>query len=274
MARATRNGIIGAISTLRQEDSALRAWAILLACLLTIAAVVAGALVGHGHDPAGAVGAVTPGDRAGSGSEGTGNGAETGGLPSELQAAEPATGETSGTAGWEGNAARPFTGIPKANAELDKWLVEHPAADPRIVVTISDGPRAEAIVHLYDGDEMVGALFGFGGPPDNPTIVGDYKVALRLGTIHTGLYKADLGHEFWLRDFIQIKGNYGFHAYKVNDATNEEEPGSTHGCIALPAGDEAALFQWVKVGTPVSIHYVNADTANVSAAVQLRTTPA
>ncbi|MBX5476052.1 MAG: L,D-transpeptidase, partial [Clostridia bacterium] len=81
---------------------------------------------------------------------------------------------------------------------------------------------------------------------------------------HTGLYRETEGHEYYLRNFLQIQGNYGFHAYKINDATDEEEPGPTHGCVNLPAGDMEALYHWVKIGTPVEIRYVNADTAGTS----------
>lgn len=154
--------------------------------------------------------------------------------------------------------------VPQDHPDLDAWLLEHPAKDPRIVVTIVDSPRAEATVHLYDGEKLVATFYGFGGPPDNRTIEGEYRIIRRLGTVHTGLYRETEGHEYYLRNFLQIQGNYGFHAYKINDATDEEEPGPTHGCVNLPAGDMEALYHWVKIGTPVEIRYVNADTAGTS----------
>ncbi|MBX6351464.1 MAG: L,D-transpeptidase family protein [Clostridia bacterium] len=240
----------------------MRLASVAFALALAVLAVWAGA----------SLGARLGGEAAGSWPDPGAPAAEGGGPASEGDVARPEPSEDappSGAAvpgaarapseGAPSEADLPFSGVPAADAELDDWLIHHPPEDPRIVVTIADTPRAEAVVHLYDGDRLVGTFFGFGGPPDDPTIVGDYEVVQRLGRIHTGLYQAELGHEFWLRDFIQIQGNYGFHAYKINDATGEEEPGPTHGCIALPAGDEAALYEWVKIGTPVAISYVDVE---------------
>lgn len=154
-------------------------------------------------------------------------------------------------------------GIPEGDEELARFLLTHPPKDPRIQVIISQGPGAEANVYLWDGDTLVATLHGFGGPyaggKDTRSLEGEYRIIRKLGTIRTGLYEKTLGHEFYLRDFLQIQGNYGFHAYKINDATMEEEPGPTHGCITLPAVEMAALYAWAKVGTPVTLSYVNPD---------------
>lgn len=146
--------------------------------------------------------------------------------------------------------------IPEARAALDAWLMTHPPKAPHIIVTIARTADAPATVHLYDGRTSIGVLFGFGGPPDRPTLTGRHQIMNKLGTVHTNLYRRALGYEFYLPTFLQIKGNYGFHAYKVSDATRQVMPGPTHGCITLPPGDARALYHWAPIGTPIKIRYL------------------
>ncbi|HKK07859.1 MAG TPA: L,D-transpeptidase, partial [Gemmatimonadota bacterium] len=100
---------------------------------------------------------------------------------------------------------------------------------------------------------------GFGGAAATPTIEGRFRVRGHLGLVHTTLYRQSLGHEFYLRDFLQFQGNYGFHANKINDLTGEVEPGPTHGCVALPKQAQAALYAWADDGTPIDIRYAGDD---------------
>ncbi len=111
-----------------------------------------------------------------------------------------------------------------------------------------------AVVRLFvDGEEVSRFQAYSSGDPTTPTPLGQFTVTGHLGTVHTSMWRSEVGHEFLLRHFLQFKGNFGFHAYKINDATGQEEPGPTHGCIALSAADAEGLYRWASDGTPVII---------------------
>lgn len=82
---------------------------------------------------------------------------------------------------------------------------------------------------------------------------GTYSVRGHLGTVHTNIYGRTLGHEFFLENFLHLRGNYGIHRYKLNEKTGLEEPGPTHGCIALSQGDAKLVYEWALDGTPVEV---------------------
>ncbi len=131
-----------------------------------------------------------------------------------------------------------------------------PAATAGKTIRVAiDRRTSAATVSLYEGDKLVAAYDGYGGAAESPSLVGKYKVTAHLGTIHTTLYQSELGHDFYLKAFLQFKGNYGFHAYKINDQTMEPEPGPTHGCVALSEADAASLYEWADVGTAVESEY-------------------
>jgi len=128
----------------------------------------------------------------------------------------------------------------------------------RFIKILIDPETSEAEVSLFQDGEKVKVFWGFGGryeDADTKTPEGDHLIVARLGRIHTNIYRERLGHEFFLNSFIQLRGNYGIHAFKINDSTGLEEPGPTHGCIALSPEDSSFLYKWAQVGTPVSIRY-------------------
>lgn len=150
--------------------------------------------------------------------------------------------------------------VPGLNPSLDRKLLTVRPSRPRIVVVI-DGATSLATVSLYDGEKLVGTMRGFGGVQGDParrSLTGSVKIIAHLGTVHTGIYRHKLGHEYYLPYFMQLKGNYGFHAYPVNDRTRKAEPGPTYGCVALPEEDAEALYQWARNGTAVQIAYTGA----------------
>lgn len=122
----------------------------------------------------------------------------------------------------------------------------------RIEVVINTA-SSKAEIRLIESGAEVRSISAFAGAADSPTPPGEYTVTAHLGTIHTTLYSKSLGHEFCLHHFLQFKGNYGFHAFKINDATDEQETGPTHGCIAMEEEDAEMLYEWAEDGTTVTI---------------------
>ena len=129
------------------------------------------------------------------------------------------------------------------------------AQSPRRIEAVIDRKKSTAVVRIYEQGKVVATFNGYSGSgaPGEETPSGYYRVTAHLGTIHTALYRATYGHEFILKDFLQFQGDYGFHAYKVNDQTMQVEPGATHGCIAFPEADAKRLYDWAADGTPIRI---------------------
>lgn len=128
-------------------------------------------------------------------------------------------------------------------------------ASPRRIDVVVDRKKATAEVRTYEESSLVATFSGRSGSgaPGEETPAGYYRVTAHLGTIHTALYRATLGHEFWLKYFLQFQGDYGFHAYKVNDQTMQTEADATHGCIAFNEADAKRLYDWATEGTPIRI---------------------
>ncbi len=172
--------------------------------------------------------------------------------PGGVATTAPGTGSSAGTVPGSGMAPAPGATTGGGVGSGPTPSPVKPTGPKHIEVQIDD-KTATAIVHEYVGDTEVAVFQGKSGGPGDETPAGDFKITGHLGTIHTGLYKATLGHEFFLKYFLQFQGDYGFHTYKVNDATMKTEVEATHGCIALAEADAKSLYEWAADGTTVHI---------------------
>ncbi len=129
------------------------------------------------------------------------------------------------------------------------------AQNPRRIEAVIDRKKATAVVQIFEDGKVAATFNGRSGSgaPGEETPSGYYRVTAHLGTIHTALYRATYGHEFILKYFLQFQGDYGFHAYKINDQTMRVEPDATHGCIAFSEADAKRLYDWATEGTPIRI---------------------
>jgi lipoprotein-anchoring transpeptidase ErfK/SrfK len=115
-------------------------------------------------------------------------------------------------------------------------------------------------VTAYEAGEPVGSFLAIRGTARWPTPVGVFTILRRVAneTMNSesiGIPRASPGGYFLTNVlFTQYFTGDGASFHYNYWSANWGLPGS-HGCLGLTYGDSAWLWEWARVGTPVSIHY-------------------
>lgn len=112
----------------------------------------------------------------------------------------------------------------------------------QIVVDLSDQR-----VYAFENGQLVFTALASTGLPATPTVLGDYKIYLRLESQTMSGPGYYLPGVQWVQYFYE---GYGLHGTYWHN--NFGQPMS-HGCVNLTNADAYWLFQWASIGTPVHV---------------------
>ncbi len=141
--------------------------------------------------------------------------------------------------------------------ELSK-LLKPPTPTPgpprRVVVDISDQR-----VYAYEGDTLVYNFIASTGEPGRDTAVGEFEILNKIPMAYASTWNLDMPN--WLGVYWSGSLQNGFHAlptvrhtgYTLWDGFLGQRV--SYGCIILSYADSQALYDWVEIGTPVTIRY-------------------
>jgi peptidoglycan hydrolase-like protein with peptidoglycan-binding domain len=107
------------------------------------------------------------------------------------------------------------------------------------------GRHAEAdltrqVLALIDGGEVRRIYPISSGKPSTPTVLGSFRVYSKTpGTNAKGMV-----------DSAYFIGGYATHGYPSVPIYP-----ASHGCLRLPIPDARAVFDWMRIGTPVDVYY-------------------
>lgn len=127
-----------------------------------------------------------------------------------------------------------------------------PVAQKRVVVDISDQRT-----YAYEGDTQVFNFIVSTGEPGRDTAIGEFEILDKIPMAYASTWNLDM--PLWLGIYWSGPLENGFHAVPTQRATGvtmwEGYLGQrvSYGCIVLSMKDAALLYNWVDVGTPVSI---------------------
>jgi hypothetical protein len=77
------------------------------------------------------------------------------------------------------------------------------------------------------------------GKPSTPTVVGRFSVYLKTPGVNAkGM----------------VDSNYFIRGYAIHGYAEVPTYAASHGCLRVPIPDAAAIFSWVRVGTPVDVY--------------------
>ena len=146
---------------------------------------------------------------------------------------------------------------PMSAASVEPMLEEATQNAPpqkRVIVDIS-----EQRTYAYAGDELVFDFIVSTGEPGRDTAVGDYEILDKIPMAYASTWNLDM--PFWLGIYWVGPLENGFHAVPTQRATGvtmwEGYLGQrvSYGCIVLSLHDAEALYNWVDIGTPVTVRW-------------------
>lgn len=107
---------------------------------------------------------------------------------------------------------------------------------------------------LFDGGTLVNTYGVSTGKWSTPTPEGTFAIQNKMNPAYSQPY--DLWMPYW--SAITPDGQYGIHGlpYRGNWIEGQGHIGTpvSHGCIRLGAGNDAFVYDWAIIGTPVYIH--------------------
>lgn len=136
----------------------------------------------------------------------------------------------------------PPTPEPTSEPVVEKW----------IVVDISDQRT-----YLYENDALVNEFIVSTGEPGRDTAIGEFEIQSKIPMAYASTWNLDM--PFWLGIYYVGPLENGFHAVPtVRDTGVTMWDGYlgqrvSYGCIILSMEDAGTLYNWVEMGTPVSI---------------------
>ncbi len=100
----------------------------------------------------------------------------------------------------------------------------------------------------YEGNTAVYSTLVSTGTPAHPTVVGTFAVRTKIKS------QAMSGPGYYLPNVPNVM--YFYAGYAIHGAYWHNNFGRTmsHGCVNLPLGAAAWMFNWASVGTPVVVH--------------------
>lgn len=125
-------------------------------------------------------------------------------------------------------------------------------SDKRVVVDIS-----EQRAYLYEQDELVRKFVVSTGEPGRDTAIGEFEILNKIPVAYASTWNLDM--PYWLGIYWAGPLQNGFHALPTVRHTGltmwDGYLGQrvSYGCIILSNEDAKTLYDWVDIGTPVSI---------------------
>lgn len=125
-------------------------------------------------------------------------------------------------------------------------------SDKRVVVDIS-----EQRAYLYEKDELVRKFVVSTGEPGRDTAIGEFEILNKIPLAYASTWNLDM--PYWLGIYWAGPLQNGFHALPTVRHTGltmwDGYLGQrvSYGCIILSNEDAKTLYDWVDIGTPVSI---------------------
>ena len=105
----------------------------------------------------------------------------------------------------------------------------------------------------YENGQEVFSTYISSGLPETPTVVGQFRIYLRLNSQHMTGYH--MGYDYSIPNVPHVQyfhGNFGLHgAYWHENFGNP----MSHGCVNLDEADAAWLYNFADIGTLVNVHY-------------------
>jgi peptidoglycan hydrolase-like protein with peptidoglycan-binding domain len=111
---------------------------------------------------------------------------------------------------------------------------------------VGDGRHVEAdltrqVLALIEPGGQVYALYTMSsGKPSTPTVLGHYDV-----------YEKTFGEN----SEGMVDSNYFIRGYAIHGYHEVPTYAASHGCLRVPIPDAAAIYSWVRLGTPVDVYY-------------------
>jgi peptidoglycan hydrolase-like protein with peptidoglycan-binding domain len=170
-------------------------------------------------------------------------------LQSELDVlhyAVPLTGSLEAGTGRALIAYRKMTGlerVPYAGTRLFELLAH--GAGAFHVRYRGDGRHVEAnltkqvLAEIEPGGQVRSIYTMSSGKPSTPTVIGRFQVYMKtLGENSKGM----------------VDANYFIRGYAIHGYAEVPTYAASHGCLRVPIPDAAAIFGWVREGTPVDVY--------------------
>ncbi|HEY83716.1 MAG TPA: L,D-transpeptidase family protein [Chloroflexi bacterium] len=141
--------------------------------------------------------------------------------------------------------------------ELSKLLkppTPTPGPPKRVIVDILDQR-----VYAYEGDTLVYNFIASTGEPGRDTAIGEFEILNKIPMAYASTWNLDMPN--WMGVYWSGSLQNGFHAlptvrhtgYTLWDGFLGQRV--SYGCIILSYTDSQILYDWVEIGTPVTIQY-------------------
>lgn len=127
-----------------------------------------------------------------------------------------------------------------------------PVIEKRVVVDVSDQRT-----YLYENDELTTEFIVSTGEVGRDTAIGEFEIQSKIPMAYASTWNLDM--PFWLGIYYSGPLENGFHAVPtVRDTGITMWDGYlgqrvSYGCVILSMEDAETLYNWVEMGTPVSI---------------------
>lgn len=135
---------------------------------------------------------------------------------------------------------------PKSYQNIDPYykdsVIEVDKNTKHILVVLS-----EQRLYTYEGETITGNYLISSGVADHPTVIGVFKVWIKLESTTMSGEGYNLPDVLWTMYFY---GDYGIHGTYWHN--NFGTPMS-HGCINMSEDDAKTVFNWAQVGTLVQV---------------------
>jgi len=108
---------------------------------------------------------------------------------------------------------------------------------------------SQQMLYAYEGDQIVNSFVISSGTTLYPTITGDFNIYAMYR------YSTMSGEDYYLPDVPFAMYFYKGYALHGTYWHNNFGTPMSHGCVNLRTADAGWLFNWVSIGTLVSVHY-------------------
>ncbi|UCD99681.1 MAG: L,D-transpeptidase family protein [Chloroflexota bacterium] len=156
---------------------------------------------------------------------------------------------------------------PLAREKADEvaWLLRPPTPTPAPSPTPTPDPKQKRIVvdvseqrmYVYEGDELRWKWIVSTGEPGRDTAIGQFAVQSKIPMAYASTWNLDMPH--WLGIYWSGPLENGIHSlpiqrhtgYKLWDGFLGQRV--SYGCVILSEDNAKKLYEWAKIGTPVTI---------------------
>ena len=138
-----------------------------------------------------------------------------------------------------------------------------PVPTPTPTPTPEPGPQrievdvSEQRMYVYEGDKLRWEWVVSTGEPARPTAIGSFAIQSKIDMAYASTWNLDMPH--WLGIYWSGPLENGIHALPVKRDTGYKlwdgflGQRVSYGCVVLSDEDAETLYDWVEMGTPVTI---------------------